>query len=135
MARGLAPINKKAVMLMTKLALHNKNFGKIDEQADAYYRWDFIYKRNSSTRWSVFVGLIIVLFFRYLYILAVKNVDIFHMNFKQEFIFSAIFVVAVLLLYTLIGSVQGYRLYTQSQVRIDEYNERLLQLAAERKNL
>jgi Ni,Fe-hydrogenase I cytochrome b subunit len=99
------------IALMAKIALHKKQ--NCDKMARDYYRWDYIYKKNSRMRLFVFAGCVIALIFKYLYVAAVLQTPMLSLNHWSEFINSSIFILAVVAGYTILGSVIHFAEYSR----------------------
>jgi hypothetical protein len=103
---------------MTKLALYEKREYAADRIANDYFRHDYIYKKNIGTRIAVgFAGLIILVIY-WLRVIFMDGVDVFELNIQRHLIDSILFIVVLLALYSLIGTVQGTREYYLMQKRL-----------------
>ena len=121
-------MNNQKIAIMTKLALYDKHEGTADRAASEYFRHDYIYKKNLGTRIAVgFAGFIIIALY-WGRMLLIDGMDIMQMDIQQHLINSLLFLVALLAVYSLIGTIQGTREYYLIQKRLDRYNMLLHQL-------
>lgn len=114
-------IRKEKIILMTKLAVYDKYEGEADRRANEYYRHDYIFKKNIWTRFCAAVGAVILLAFDWLWKIFVKEIDLSLLNYRQELLDAVFFIVAVMILYTLIGTVKATVEYNRSQKRLQKY--------------
>ncbi|MDR3239669.1 MAG: hypothetical protein LBT44_06230 [Clostridiales bacterium] len=118
---GRASFNEKKIVIMTKLAIYDKQFGGADRKDNDYFRHDYIYRKNMWNRFCAIIGAIILIFLYWLHQIVVKNVNILTIDFKQAGTDAAFFVLAVMMLYTLIGTVIAAGQYAKSQERLKAY--------------
>jgi hypothetical protein len=137
-------VNKNKITLMTRLALYDKHHGKADRAVFAYYRRDFIYRKNMWTRFCVGIGGVILLAVYWLHrifiagedinVIAVQDMvtvsirDYITVDIQRGLLDSFLFVVALLAVYTVIGTVQGTAQYYGVQKRLTRYNNMLKHL-------
>ena len=121
-------INELKIITMTRLALYDKHEGPADRAANDYFRHDFIYRNNLGTRLAVGFGGVIVLAVYWIQALLVNEVDIFELNIQEHVTDSVFFLLAVLAVYSLIGSIQGTRQYYLVQKRLAQYQALVRQL-------
>jgi len=106
---------------MTKLALYDKHEGAADREANNYFRHDYIYRKNLGTRISVGIAGIIILIIHWLRIIFVEGNDVFEINIQELVFESALFIIALVAVYSLIGTIQGTREYYHVQKRLNRY--------------
>ena len=115
-------VNQHKIITMTKLALYDKHKAAADSEANDYFRHDYIYRKNLGTRLSVgFCGLVILAIY-WLRVIFIDEVDIFELYLRQYVIESILFILALMAVYSLIGTIQGTREYYLVQKRLDEYD-------------
>ena len=120
--------NKLKIITMTRLALYDKHEGPGDRVANDYFRHDYIYRNNLGTRLAVGLGGIIILLIYWLQALMVNDLDIFNFDIQQHVTDSVLFLLAILAVYSLIGSIQGTRQYYLVQKRLAQYQAMVRQL-------
>ena len=126
-------IEKEKIVLLTRLAVYDKHMSESDKKINNYFLHDYIYAKNIWTRFYAFIGSVIVVFFYLLYRILIEQTDVFAMDYRKEITDVAIFIIAVLVLYTLIGSLQAAVSYRASQKRIRAYLD-VLNKTGEEKN-
>ncbi|MCL2855875.1 MAG: hypothetical protein FWE21_09740 [Defluviitaleaceae bacterium] len=109
------------IRLMAQMALYDKKGFQKDAEANEYFRHDFIYKKNMSMRFYVGIGILILVVFYALRMLAVDQVDIFALDFQAELMRIIIFAVVVMLIYSFIGTILFTREFLLSQKRVKAY--------------
>ena len=120
--------NRKKVITMTKLALYDKHEGAADRAANEYFRHDYIYKKNLGTRLAVGVAGVLILLIYWLRIILLDGMDVLQMDIQSYLTDSVLFLVALLAVYSLIGTIQGTREYYLIQKRLENYNFLVRQL-------
>jgi len=120
--------NRNKVITMTQLALYDKHEGPADRVANDYFRHDFIYRNNLGTRLAVGLGGIIILVIYWVQSLAMYDMDLFEFNIQEHVTDSVMFLLAILAVYSLIGSIQGTRQYYLVQKRLAQYQAIVRQL-------
>jgi len=121
-------VNEQKIVTMTQLALYDKHEGPQDRAANDYFRHDYIYRNNLGTRLAVGIGGIIILAVYWLQALIVNDIDIFAMDIQAYVTDSVMFLLAILAVYSLIGSIQGTRQYYLVQKRLSQYQALVRQL-------
>lgn len=106
---------------MTKLALYDKHEGASDRAANDYFRHDYIYRKNLGTRLSVGFGGMIILAIYWLRIIFIEGVDVFELYIQHHVFQSVMFILALMAVYSLIGTIQGTREYYLVQKRLERY--------------
>ena len=120
--------NQLKIITMTRLALYDKHEGLQDRAANNYFRHDFIYKNNLGTRLAVGLGGIIILGIYWIHSFLFNELDIFEMDIQQHVVESLFFILAILAVYSLIGTIQGTRRYYLVQKRLAQYQALVRQL-------
>jgi len=106
---------------MTKLALYDKHDGPADRAANDYFRHDYIYRKNLGTRLSVGFGGMIILAIYWLRVIFMDGVDVFELHLQTHIFESIVFILALMAVYSLIGTIQGTREYYLIQKRLERY--------------
>ena len=129
-------INKEKIILMTKLAIYDKNFGESDKGAGSFFRHDYIYWKNFWARFSALFGCAIIVAAYVLDIMVIKGTDLFTIDYKQEGIKILTFVIIVLGIITFLNSIKATREYSAIEKRVAanlEYTKKLDRIAASEK--
>jgi len=122
-------VNEQKIITMTRLALYDKHEGTSDRAANDYFRHDYIYKKNLGTRLAVGFGSVLILAIYWMSVILVsEDLDIFEMDIQQHLLESVLFVLAMIAVYSLIGTIQGTREYYLIQKRLNQYQTNLRQL-------
>lgn len=121
--------DKNKIIIMTKLAVYDKHIADKDRRVNDYFLHDYIYKNNMWTRFAVITGSVIVIFFHMLHRIFNESVDVLTLDYPAELKRMGLFILAVAVVYTVIGSFKSYYDYRQSQNRIKEYTRSLQKLA------
>lgn len=122
-------VDQKEIILMAKLALHEKKYGRVDQKRNSYFKWDYIYINNWYTRLAVGLALGVIfgwMVFTDVYIkeiMPVFEVELGDYMSKYILIF-ALFI----LLYTGISTRIFHKKYEKSQARLDRYEKMLKEL-------
>jgi len=106
---------------MTQMALHDKRYGDADRAAFSFFRRDYIYRKNVGTRTGVFIGAMILLGLYWLRQIFILGTDIQTIDVQQSVLDSLLFVLFMLSVYTLIGTIQGTHQYHRIQKRMERY--------------
>ena len=121
-------VNQLKIITMTRLALYDKHEGPADRAANDYFRHDYIYRNNLGTRLAVGFGGIIILGIYWIRTFFLNQMDIFELDFQQIITDSLLFILAILAVYSLIGTIQGTRQYYLVQKRLAQYQALVRQL-------
>ncbi len=114
-------ISKKKIATMAKLAIYDKHFGVIDRKTSEYFRYDYIYRRNTTARIFVACGLVILFLFYMGYKIFVEQINLMEIDLKV-FAYKIIFFgIAVLIFYTGVSYIQALHHYNNSQKRLRKY--------------
>ena len=125
-------IDKEKIVLLTRLAIYDKHMSESDKKVNQYFLHDYIYSRNIRTRFFAFIGSLIVILFMVMHRVFIEEVDIFALDYRKEITEIVIFIVIVLVLYTVIGGLQAAVAYKTSQKRIKAYLEVLKKAGMEK---
>ena len=121
-------ISKKRIIMMTKLAVYDQRYGSRDKKNNEYYRHDYIYRKNMWTRLCAFIGAAILLGVYWIYQLFVLNVSFLEIDYQNAGMEAAVFVLAVMAIYTVIGTIRETAQYAKSQRRLRNYMRMLYAL-------
>jgi hypothetical protein len=121
-------VSKQKIILMTKLAMYDKRHGDADRAAYAFFRRDYIYRKNMATRFCVGVGAGILLAVYWLNRVFFLGEDLMSLDFVRAGIDAGLFVLAVMAVYTVLGTMQGTRQYYLVQKRMNTYMAMLKRL-------
>ena len=114
-------INKHRIITMAKMAIYDKRYGDTDRKMFSYYRRDYIYRKNMWTRFSVALGALFLLIIYWLHQIFIYAVDVQQLDIVQSVTDSVLFLVAVMAVYTMIGTIQGTIEYYKIQKRVEDY--------------
>ena len=121
-------ISKKRVIMMTKLALYDRQYGSRDKKDNLYYRHDYIYRKNMWTRLCASIGAAIILAVYWIYQIFALNKSFLEIDYKQAGITAATFVLAVMAVYTILGTIRETAQYAKGQRRLKNYMRMLYML-------
>ena len=121
-------VNELKIITMTRLALYDKHEGPADRIANDYFRHDYIYRNNFGTRLAVGFGGFIILGFYWLQTFVIGGMDIFALDYVRVATNSVFFLLALLAVYSLVGTIQGTRQYYLVQKRLAQYQAMVRQL-------
>ena len=129
-------INKEKIILMTKLALYDKNFGEADKSAGGFFRHDYIYWKNFWVRLNALFGCAIIVAVYVLDVIVIKGTDLFAIDYRQEGIKILTFVIIVLGIVTFFGSIKATWEYSAIEKRVAsnlEHTKKLDRISASEK--
>ena len=109
------------IIIMTKLAIYDKEGMERDLDADRFFRHDYIYRQNMWIRLFALIGCLILLGFRVLHLLAVDQTDLFTLDFRTVLIQLVFWLLAIEAAYTVIGTIRFTVEYERAQKRLREY--------------
>ncbi|MCL1998433.1 MAG: hypothetical protein FWG65_06675 [Turicibacter sp.] len=118
-------IDRDKILLMTKMAVYDKNYGETDRAVFAFFRRDYIYKKNMWTRLCVAIGALFLLALYWLQQIFVIGISIQELDVAQSVTDSVLFLLAVMAFYTMVGTIQGTYQYYIIQKRTENYIEML----------
>ncbi len=106
---------------MSKLALYDKREGEADRYVNNHFRHDYIYRKNLGTRLSVGIGSAFIVIIYWLQVIVTQGLDVLTSDLQGNITDAVMFVLAVLAVYTVIGTIQGTRQYYLAQKRLQRY--------------
>jgi len=106
---------------MANMAVYDKRHGDADRALFAFYRRDYIYRKNMWTRLSVAIGSMLLLVIYWLHQIFIYGIDLEYLDIQESVMESVLFLVAVMAVYTLIGTIQGTHQYYKLQKRVEDY--------------
>ena len=106
---------------MAQMAVYDKRHGITDRAVFAYFRRDYIYRKNMWTRLCVSAGAAFCLGVYWLHQIFIYGIDIHEIDIQQSVTDSVLFLLAVMALYTMIGTIQGTHQYHGVQKRMERY--------------
>jgi hypothetical protein len=121
-------LNEQKIITMTKLAVYDKREWETDNKTNGYFRHDYLYRKNMGIRFSVGLGGVILLLVYWSRVFFVDGMEVLVAEFNAQAYESGLFLVALLMVYSLIGTIQGTREYYLMQKRLDRYFSLLRQL-------
>ena len=121
-------IDKNRIRLMSKMALYDKKGIEEDIKTTQFFRHDFIYKENMKMRFYLGLGCVIVAFLYVIHRMAVEGIDILTFDFQVELIRFVVFVLMVMVLYSIIGTIIFTRKFQKAQKRAKAYFSLMEQL-------
>jgi hypothetical protein len=130
---------------MTKLAIYDKNRSERDMKKLSYFRNDYVYRQNIGVRFGVLIGCLIVILLNFMHKIVIDNIDVFSgMDYQEELMGAAVFVVVVVVAYSLIGTIvymadyqnakKRQRRYIKMLDALDQLNHRETQRTAHHPN-
>ena len=125
-------IDKEKIVLLTRLAIYDKHMSESDKKINNYFLHDYIYARNLRTRFFAFIGSMIIILFYMMHRIIIEEIDIFALDYQKELTDIVIFIVIILVFYTIISSIQAAVTYKTSQKRIKAYLEVLKKAGMEK---
>ena len=114
-------VDKKKVSYMVKLAIYDKHYLEKDRKILEYFRHDYVYKQNTWTRFFVVLGTIILLIVDYGSKLFLNSMDVFSLSFENEIRSMIVFILVLLGIYTVIGTVKYNAEFTKAEQRAKKY--------------
>lgn len=115
-------VNQEEIILMTKLALYEKKYGKQDKSRNAYFKWDYIYINNWYTRFAAGVAAFMIISWMVLTdiylkeIMPVLDITLSHYLKKYTVLFGLI-----ILVYTGVSTLIHNKWYEDTQKRLEKY--------------
>ncbi len=115
-------IDKDKIIKMTKLAIYDKNIGEKDKKKMTYFCNDYVYRQNVGVRFGAFVGCMIVILFYVMHKIVIENADIITgIDYNAELIGISMFVIIVLVVYSVIGTIVHTADFQKANKRIKKY--------------
>jgi len=115
--------NKDKIIIMTHLALYDKNYGEADRSANSFFRHDYIYWQNFWNRVYALMGCLVIVAFYAFYRIAVAGEDVFEIDYRAEGIRILIFIIATMFVCSMISSIKSTREYSATQKRLETHLE------------
>jgi hypothetical protein len=103
------------------MALYDKREGNTDRAVNGHFRHDYIYRKNLGTRLSVGIGSAFIVIIGWLQIIITQGLDALMQNLQQNITDAVMFILAVMAVYTVIGTIQSTRQYYLAQKRLQRY--------------
>ena len=117
------------IILMSRVAVYEKNEGADDKKKMTYFMNDYVYRKNSRMRFGVVIGCLLLVMLYFFYLHAVEQVDfITGLDYWEELRNIAVFVITVVVGYSVLGTTIYMLDYKKSEKRIAEYKECLQML-------
>ena len=116
-------MNKERIIIMSKLAVYDKNYGEKDRAASKYFRTDYVYRKNMWTRFYVLAGCIMIIGIYALRLIVVEGYDLLDFDYFGQLMNIGIFVLTMLVVYTLIGTKIYVSEYNRANHRLGNYLE------------
>ena len=120
--------DKDKIRIMSKLAVYDKNDFERDAKANHYFRHDYIYKHNMRMRFFLGIGLVILLFFYVMHLLAIEGADLFTLDFEVEIMRLLFYALVIMFAYSFIGAIIYTRQFIISERRVNAYFTLMRQL-------
>ena len=114
-------IDREKIIIMTNLAIYDKNHGSNDSKANTFFRHDYVYWKNFWARLYALLGSLIIVGFYIIDKVVINEADLFEIDYRAEGIRILVFIVAVMFFVSLISSMKATREYTAIQKRIEEH--------------
>ena len=106
---------------MAKFAIYDKRYGMRDKKINQFFLNDYIYYKNAWTRFFVFIGCMVALFFYWLHKIVIDQIDIFAIDYRLALVQNLTFVGAVMFLYTLVSTKKAASSYRDAMRRQNNY--------------
>jgi len=114
-------VDKEKIIIMTNLAIYDKNHGGADRRANTFFRHDYVYWKNFWARLYALLGSLILVAFYIIDKIVINGEDLFEIDYRAEGIRILVFVVSVMVIASLISSLKSTREYSIIQKRLDSY--------------
>lgn len=121
-------IDEDKIKLMSKLAIYEKKYGKMDNKLDGYYKGDYIYIHNWWTRGSVLIASCILAGFLILHKTYVEKINVIKMDYQGEAIRMGVLFIGLIVVYSIMGTYVYGKQYDKAQKRLSRYFTMLKQL-------
>lgn len=122
-------IEEEEIILMTKLALYEKKYGRKDRKRSSYFKWDYIYINNWYTRLAVGVVIAIIISWMTLTDVYIKEIiPIFDIGLGEYLSKYIPMLIVLILSYTGLSTMIYNKKYEDTQKRLQEYEKLLKQL-------
>lgn len=114
-------MNEERIIIMSKLAVYDKNFGEKDRFANKFFRTDYVYRKNMWTRFYVLIGCLLLMCVYALRVIIVDGTDIFDIDYQGELIRIGVFILVMLVVYTIISTKIYISEFNRAQRRYGNY--------------
>lgn len=122
-------IEQEEIILMTKLALHEKKYGKKDKKRSSYFKWDYIYINNWYTRLAVGIAVATIVSWMTLTDVYIKEIiPVFDVELGQYLSKYIPTFVILILVYTGLSTMIYNKKYEDTQKRLRRYESLLKEL-------
>ena len=121
-------IDGEKIIMMTKLAVYDKNLGGQDRKILEYFRHDYIYRKNFWTRACAVTGAFILLLFYWADKILVQGTDVTELDLRQTGVDILTYLTAAAVFFTLIGTLIAAIEYSRAKKRHANYKETLRKL-------
>lgn len=115
-------LDKERIKIMTVMAVYDKHSGRKDREAEKYFRGSYIYRKNCLTRIGVFAGVVVLFMFYVVQNIFITEFDFANFNYMGAAIKWAIFLIAMIIIYTVVGTIKYGREYDLADKRLKGYN-------------
>lgn len=113
--------NKNKIIIMSKLAIYEKNYGKQDKKIIMYYKNDYIYLNNFKTRIFCSFACLILIGLYISHKILFDNIDIYNFDIFKTVKNSILFIIIMLIIYTIIETIQSTKKYNKAKKRHTTY--------------
>ena len=114
-------MDRERIIIMSKLAVYDKNYGEKDRQANMFFRTDYVYRKNMWARFYVFLGCLLIVGLYAVRLFTVDGYDVFDFDYLGALINVGAFILVVLVIYTLICTQMYVAEFNQAQRRLENY--------------
>jgi len=121
-------IDRRKVILLTKMAVYDKHNGEKDRRVNGFFRSDYVYRRNMWARLGAAAGCLIILAIYWTNQLAAGSVDILNMDWQKAGMDAGMWLLTAMAVYTLFSTVLATVEYQASQRRLQRYYGYIRQL-------
>lgn len=117
-------VDQQEIILMTKLALHEKKYGKEDKNRNSYFKWDYIYINNWYSRFAAGFAALMIIGWMILKDVYIKEIiPVLDVALEEYLAKYVILFGAIILVYTGVSTLIFHKRYEKTQKRIDEYDK------------
>ncbi|NLK22178.1 MAG: hypothetical protein GX308_08950 [Epulopiscium sp.] len=121
-------IEEEKIKLMSKLAVYEKSYGTSDEKINKYYKSDYVYIQNWWSRISAVVGGILLIGLMLFHKIVAQEINVFDIDYRVYGTWIGIFMVILIVFYSLLSTYVYGKRYENAQGRINNYLQMLRQL-------
>lgn len=116
-------MDRRRIIIMSKLAVYDKNYGEKDKQVNKYFRTDYVCHKNMQTRFYVALGCLIIGAIYGVRFFLLEGNSPFVFDYQAELINLAIFTIIMMAVYTAISTKIYLSEFNRSQYRLNNYLE------------